>query len=121
MPPAPTRLAPASQGVVSRKPASRAGFNYSDSMKAFGSANEAWTYEMIDAYLTNPKTEVPGNKMAFAGLKKPDERANVVPTCYAFGRASAAALSLTNDLRIGTAANSGSPPFCCQVAPSMAR
>jgi cytochrome c len=72
------KVGPGLWGVVSRKPASHAGFNYSDGMKAFGTANETWTYEMIDAYLTNPKTEVPGNKMAFAGLKKPDERANVI-------------------------------------------
>lgn len=63
--------------VVNRKPGSHPGFKYSDAMAAFGEAH-SWDYETLDVYLTNPKAEVPGNKMAFAGLKKPEDRANVI-------------------------------------------
>ena len=33
---------------------------------------------MISAYLENPKGTIPGNKMAFIGLKKPEDRDNVL-------------------------------------------
>lgn len=72
------KVGPGLWGVIGRKPASHAGFTYSAGMTTFGGAHDAWTYEMLDAYLTNPKAEVPGNKMAFAGLKKAEDRANVI-------------------------------------------
>jgi cytochrome c len=37
-----------------------------------------WTYEELDTYLENPKEVVKGTKMSFAGLKKPEDRANVI-------------------------------------------
>lgn len=72
------KVGPGLWGVIGRKPGSHPGFSYSAGMTGFGEANAAWTYEMLDAYLTDPKKEVPGNKMAFAGLKKPDVRADVI-------------------------------------------
>jgi cytochrome c len=39
---------------------------------------EAWTPEAIFAFLENPKKAIPGTKMAFAGLPKPEDRANLV-------------------------------------------
>ncbi len=68
-------LGPSLFGVVGRPSASVAGFNYSDAMKA---ANKTWDVATLDAYLTDPKAAVPGNKMAFAGLPKPEDRANVI-------------------------------------------
>jgi cytochrome c len=37
-----------------------------------------WTPEELFAFLANPKKDVPGTKMAFAGLPKPEDRANVI-------------------------------------------
>jgi cytochrome c len=37
-----------------------------------------WTEEALDAYLRDPRGVVKGTKMAFAGLKKDDEVANVI-------------------------------------------
>lgn len=68
-------VGPHLNGVVGRPTASVEGFKYSDAMIAH--AGE-WTPERIDAYLADPKGTVPGNKMAFAGLKKPEDRANVI-------------------------------------------
>ncbi len=68
-------VGPHLDGVVGRVTASVEGFKYSDAMKAH--AGE-WSPERIDAYLADPKGTVPGNKMAFAGLKKPEDRANVI-------------------------------------------
>jgi cytochrome c len=51
------------------------GFKTSESLKAIGGI---WDYEKLDAYLENPKKLAPKGTMSFAGLKKPQERANVI-------------------------------------------
>jgi cytochrome c len=68
-------LGPSLFGVVGRPSASVPGYNYSDAMKA---ANKTWDEATLTAYLTDPKAAIPGNKMAFAGLPNPDDRANVI-------------------------------------------
>ena len=47
-------------------------------MKAKGEEGLVWNEETLNAYLENPKGYIPKNKMAFAGLKKQDERAAVI-------------------------------------------
>ncbi len=47
----------------------------SDAMKQKGGD---WSYDDLNAFLTNPKGFVPGTRMTFVGLKKDDERANVI-------------------------------------------
>jgi cytochrome c len=41
-------------------------------------AAEKWTYENMDAFLKNPKVAVKGTKMAFAGVKKDQVRADLI-------------------------------------------
>lgn len=77
-PDAKNKIGPVLNGVVGRVPGSLADFNYSQAMRDFGTANGAWTEETIGKYLENPKETVPGNKMAFIGLKKPEDRDNVI-------------------------------------------
>jgi cytochrome c len=60
---------------VGRAKASHEGFNYSGAMKGKGGD---WSYEEIDHFITNPKGYVPGTIMAFAGVAKPDERADIL-------------------------------------------
>ena len=74
----PNKIGPNLWGVVGRPVASVANFAYSDGMKKFGEGGKTWSFEELDKYLANPKADVPGNKMAFPGLKKDDERANVI-------------------------------------------
>lgn len=71
------KVGPTLQGVVGRPVASVADFKYSDAMKKFGEG-KTWTEDELKAYLPNPKELVPGTKMAFAGLKSPDDIANLV-------------------------------------------
>ena len=65
-------------GVVGRAVASADGFAYSDAMTAHAGEAPEWTPEALQEFLTNPKGVVPGTKMSFAGLKKIEDRANLV-------------------------------------------
>ncbi len=67
--------------VVGRKKASEPGFSYSNAMQAFAQKSGdagVWTYEEINKFIANPKADVPGTKMTFVGLKKAQDRANVI-------------------------------------------
>jgi cytochrome c len=70
------KVGPHLYGVYERNKASVEGFGYSAAMK--GKASEAWTAENLDGFLKNPKQYLPGTTMAFAGLGKPDARADVI-------------------------------------------
>lgn len=37
-----------------------------------------WNKDTLFEYLENPKKYIPGTKMVFAGLKKPQERADLI-------------------------------------------
>jgi len=37
-----------------------------------------WSEDTLTQYLTKPKDFIPGNKMAFPGLKKPEQIENVI-------------------------------------------
>lgn len=72
------RIGPTLKGVVGRATATVADFKYSEGMLAKGAAGQVWDEATLAAYLPDPRTFVPGTKMAFAGLKKPDEVANII-------------------------------------------
>jgi cytochrome c len=72
------KVGPPLGGVVGRKPASIEGFNYSDAMKAFAESGAVWDEANLDKYIEKPKEFIPKNKMAFAGVKKPEERADLI-------------------------------------------
>lgn len=63
-------------GVVDRAKAAVAGFGYSEAILAV--ADQAWTPENLDGFLEDPKGYMPGTKMAFAGLPKAEDRANLI-------------------------------------------
>ncbi len=73
--PGQNRVGPSLYGVVGRMSGTEPGFNYSPAMK---NAHIVWTPENLDKYLTDPKAMVPGNKMAFPGVKDPKERQDVI-------------------------------------------
>lgn len=59
-----------------------AGFAYSSDLAEHGGE---WTYENLDAWLASPRAFAPGTKMSFAGLSKPEDRANVIAFMKANG------------------------------------
>ena len=69
------KVGPNQWNLVGRKKASEAGFSYSSALQAKGGE---WTYEDIDHMIFKPQAFVRGTKMAFAGLPKPQERADVI-------------------------------------------
>ena len=72
------KVGPHLVGVVGRKVAVAEGYNYSDSMKEYAATGAVWDENALDAYLENPKAIVLKTKMAFAGLKKEDERKDLI-------------------------------------------
>ncbi|MDZ4735284.1 MAG: cytochrome c family protein [Rhodospirillaceae bacterium] len=58
--------------IVNRPVASHEGFRYSDAMTAFGGE---WTFHRLAGYFADPKGFVPGNKMAFPGIRKEEDLA----------------------------------------------
>jgi cytochrome c len=69
-------IGPNLYGIVGAKHAHIPGFGYSDAMKATG--DKVWDWEGLAAWLANPKKYIPGNKMSFAGISKPEDRANLI-------------------------------------------
>jgi len=69
------RVGPSLYGVIGRTAGSVEGFRYSDANKGSGIV---WTEQALFDYLENPRQTIPGTIMAFAGLKKPEDRANVI-------------------------------------------
>lgn len=72
------KVGPTLKGVVGRKAASVEGYKYSEAMLAKGAEGVVWDEATLAAYLPDPKGFVPKTKMAFAGLKKPEDVANVI-------------------------------------------
>lgn len=74
----PKKVGPNLYGIVGGPAAHMEGFPYSNAMHARREKGINWTFEELDKFLENPKGYVPGTAMGFGGLKKPDQRANVI-------------------------------------------
>jgi cytochrome c len=71
----PNNIGPNLYGVVGRPIASVVGFNYSPALKAKGGT---WTFDALNTWLKNPRGDVPGTLMTFAGIDEEKERADVI-------------------------------------------
>ncbi len=68
-------LGPALYGVMGNPVGGHPGFAFSSALKEKGGQ---WDWSQMSAWLANPKKYAPGTKMTFAGLSKPEDRANVM-------------------------------------------
>lgn len=73
----PNKVGPDLWGIVGRPMAAHEGFNYSAAIKEFG-AGKNWDYEALASFVTKPKAYIKGTSMGFAGLAKPEDRANLI-------------------------------------------
>ncbi len=73
--PGENRIGPSLAGVFGRAAGAGAGYAYSEAMKGSGLT---WDEAALDKYLTNPRTDIPGNKMTFAGIADPARRKAVI-------------------------------------------
>jgi cytochrome c len=69
------KLGPNLWNIVNAPHAGKAGFKYS---KALKKKPGNWTFEGLNEFLVKPKAYVPGTKMGFAGLKKANQRADLI-------------------------------------------
>lgn len=69
------KVGPSMFGVWEREAGSVEGFNYSDAM---AEAGYAWDEENLTGFLANPRSYLPGTKMAFPGIKKEDQLADLI-------------------------------------------
>jgi cytochrome c len=74
----PAKQGPNLYGVLGGPAAHMEGFKYSAAMLDRKQKGINWTFEELDKFLEGPKSYVPGTLMTFGGLKKPDQRANVI-------------------------------------------
>lgn len=67
-------LGPSLWGIAGRKAGSMPGFNYSPAMKK---APIKWTRANLVAFISAPRAKVPGNRMAYVGMKSPADAAAI--------------------------------------------
>ena len=79
------KLGPNLWNIVGAPIASKDGYKYSKGLVAY--ANEAgnWNKENLDAWLKKPKSVVRKTKMIFPGIKKAEDRANIIAYLEANG------------------------------------
>lgn len=66
---------PSLHGIVGKEVAAADGFNYSGALAAVA---EVWTPENLNGFLENPKGWAPGTAMGYNGMRKVEDRANLI-------------------------------------------
>ena len=68
-------VGPNLHGLFGREVGSLEGFAYSDALE---DADFIWEPHHLDEWLTNPRAYLPGNRMSFAGVRKPEDRLGLI-------------------------------------------
>ncbi|TVQ29632.1 MAG: cytochrome c family protein [Geminicoccaceae bacterium] len=72
------RVGPHLVGIINRPIAEADGFRYSPIYLEHREDGKVWDYDALVGYLTNPREYMPGNRMAFAGLRSLDQIHDVI-------------------------------------------
>ncbi|HVI87270.1 MAG TPA: cytochrome c family protein [Dongiaceae bacterium] len=72
------RTGPRHAGLFGRAAGSVPNFPYSAAMKKAGVSGLVWNDETLNAFLESPTTYIPGTRMGYAGIKDPQERADLI-------------------------------------------
>ena len=68
-------VGPQLNGMFGRKTGTVEGYNYTDANK---NANITWDEKTFSEYIVDPRGKIPGTKMAFAGLKNPQQVTDLI-------------------------------------------
>jgi cytochrome c len=63
-------VGPQLNGMFGRKSGTVDGYNYTDANK---NSNITWDVKTFSEYIVDPRGKIPGTKMAFAGIKNPQQ------------------------------------------------
>jgi cytochrome c len=69
------KVGPNLHGFMGRKAGLAPGFSYSEAVTQSGIV---WSAEALDHWLERPSEFLPGNRMVFVGIRKPEDRANLI-------------------------------------------
>jgi len=69
------KIGPALYNVVGRKIGSAAEYKYSNALAEYG---KDWNFEELNGFLLKPSKWIKGTKMAYAGLRKEEDRASII-------------------------------------------
>ncbi|MDP8916602.1 MAG: cytochrome c family protein, partial [Pseudomonadota bacterium] len=98
-------------GTLGGPIAAKAGFAYSDALKAYaGQVGGRWTYDELNLFLLAPARHVKGTKMTFVGLKKEDERVNLMAYMRTMTDAPPPIPAPDPSRQAGAAGTGGGPP-----------
>jgi cytochrome c len=72
------KVGPDLYGIVGEEIAKGQGFSFSSALKKLATEKHTWTFALLDEWLTSPSTVAPGTAMTFAGIDRPQQRADVI-------------------------------------------
>ncbi|MCF4098978.1 c-type cytochrome [Maritalea mediterranea] len=73
-----SRVGPPLNNIFGQTAGTQEGYKYSNALVEAGEEGLVWTPETIDQYLEKPRAFVKGTKMSFAGLRKEEDRADLI-------------------------------------------
>ncbi len=80
------KVGPTLHNIIGRTPGSVEDFRYSKAMEDFGANGHVWDEETLSSFLEKPKDLVDKTKMAFVGLKKAEDREDVIAYLKQFSK-----------------------------------
>ncbi len=72
------RVGPHLVQIINRPVAAVENFRYSKALREKGEEGMVWSEENLAQWLRNPRKFIPGNRMAFRGLRKDEDIRNVI-------------------------------------------